>query len=70
MSRGNAKYLDCSQCPMCKLQPSLKHGAKWGVCHMGENTVYLEKWKEKRIHGIGYIYHSISGCGLFKKAEK
>lgn len=60
------QYITCAECPRCKQQAGLRNGAKWGICQMSGNIVYLEPWKEKRISGSGYISHKIGGCGLYK----
>ncbi len=67
MKINGKEYIDCPECPKCKPQEGLRDGVRWGICGMGGNIVYLEPWKEKRISGSGYIYHNVSGCGLFEK---
>lgn len=27
---GNKEYIDCPECPRCRLQPGLRNGVKWG----------------------------------------
>lgn len=63
------EYLNCPECPRCRPQPGLKNGVKWGICHGSGNIVYLEPRKIKRASRNGYIYHPISGCGMYKKSE-
>nr|WP_288640529.1 hypothetical protein [uncultured Anaerobutyricum sp.]DAQ23941.1 MAG TPA: hypothetical protein [Caudoviricetes sp.] len=63
------EYLNCSECPKCRPQPGLKNGVKWGICHGSGNIVYLEPRKSKRANRQGYIYHPISGCGMYEKSE-
>lgn len=63
---ANKQFIDCPDCPYCQPKDTLRNGAKWGICKMGGNIVYLEPWKEKRIHGSGYISHHVSSCGLFE----
>lgn len=31
--------------------------------------IFLEPWKEKRVHGSGYIYHKPSSCGMVLREE-
>lgn len=66
MQMGNKQYVDCPDCPRCKPRNTLRNGAKWGICGMSGNIVYLESWKEKRIRGNGYINHDVGSCGLFE----
>ena len=70
MKINGKEYLDCPECPQCKPQDTIKNGARWGVCGMGGNIVYLEPWKEKRANGSGYIHHGVSSCGLFEKKKE
>lgn len=67
MKIGNREYIDCPDCPRCKPQSTKRHGARWGICGLGGNIVYLEPWKEKKIHGKGYIHHNVSSCGIYEK---
>lgn len=66
MRIGDREYVDCPDCPQCKPKKTLRNGARWGICGMGGNIVYLEPWKEKRISGYGYIHHNTSSCGLLE----
>lgn len=66
MRIGDREYVDCPDCPHCKPKDTLRNEARWGICGMGGNIVYLEPWKEKRISGNGYIHHTTSSCGLFE----
>lgn len=70
MKIGSKQYVDCPDCPQCKPKNTLRNGARWGICGMSGNIVYLEPWKEKRIHGSGYINHDVSSCGLFEMVKK
>ena len=66
---GNKEYIDCPECPRCRLQPGLRNGVKWGICHGSGNLVYLEPWREKRNCGSGWINHTVSSCGLYEKND-
>ena len=67
------EYVNCSECPYCKPRPERRkkgfwgEGTKYGICGHDGNLVFLEPWKEKKRSGSGYIYHDISGCGMYKK---
>ena len=39
---GTREFLDCTECPKCKVKEGLKHGVRYGICGMGGNLVYLE----------------------------
>ena len=39
---------------------------RYGICDHGGNLVFQEPWKEKKIHGSGYISHKVGGCGLYE----
>lgn len=64
---GNKEFLDCTECPRCTPKYGLRHGARYGICGMSGNIVYLEPWKERRICGNGWIHHHVSSCALYEK---
>lgn len=66
---GTREFLDCTECPKCKVKEGLKHGVRYGICGMGGNLVYLEPWKERKVCGSGLIHHPVSSCGLYEKKE-
>ena len=70
MKINGKEYLDCPDCPQCKPQDTLINGARWGVCGMGGNTVYLEPWKEKRANGSGYIITESAVVDFLKKRKR
>ena len=45
------------------------YGAKFVICSNTGNIVFLEPRKEKKVKGRGWIYHDVSGCGLYRKEE-
>ncbi len=66
------EYLTCAECPHCKPQGIRKDGFfgagyQYGICGQSGNVVILEPWKEKRIHGSGYIHHKVSSCEMYEK---
>ena len=64
------RYIKCHECPLCKPQEGLRYGARWGICHIGGDIVYLEPHKEKRIKGSGYIEFQADSCCLWESAEE
>ena len=67
---GGRGYLDCTECPRCKVKEGLRHGVRYGICGQSGNLCYLEPWKERRIRGSGWIHHTVSSCGLYEKKEE
>lgn len=66
-SLAERNYYTCPECPRCEKKDGLRNGARWGICNMSGNIVYLEPWNEKRIRGKGEIHHPVGGCRLFEK---
>lgn len=67
---GTREFLDCTECPKCKVKEGLKHGVRYGICGMGGILVYLEPWKERKVCGSGRVHHLVSSCGLYEKQEE
>ncbi len=62
----------CYECPHCKPRGIRGKGCngegyRYGICQKGGNVVFLEPWKEKKIHGFGYRHHEASTCGMYEK---
>ena len=67
-------YITCAECPHCKPKGIredgfLGAGYQYGICGQCGNLVFLEPWKEKRIHGNGYIHHKVSSCERYEKRQ-
>lgn len=71
---GNKEWLACAECPHCKPKGIKKmgygEGYRYGICGQGGNIVFLEHWKEKRIHGSGCIHRRASSCCLYEKDHR
>lgn len=69
------KYIRCFECPHCKKKGKYHgpfmaaEGVEYGICGHGGNLVFLEPFREKRVHGSGYIYHKPSTCGMVIREE-
>ena len=69
MSVSEKRSLTCVECPKCIPSDEMHYGVKFGICSVTGNVVFLEPWKEKKIKGRGWIYHEVTGCGLYRKEE-
>lgn len=71
MTDDKKRIIKCDECQYCKPKGvnsfGRGKGVLYGICGQGGNMVFLEPWREKKVCGSGYIYHKISGCGLYRK---